>query len=81
MLIFILCEFYISSGGWEGKTFHLGNAPNFCSTAYGHPRTGQCSSEADCKDSFRFFTDLCGDCILHVWVDCLLLVATFSAFG
>ena len=30
MLIFILCEFYISSGGWEGKTFHLGNAPNFC---------------------------------------------------
>ena len=30
MMIFIQCEFYISSGGWEGKTFHLGNAPNFC---------------------------------------------------
>ena len=30
MMIFIQCEFYMSSGGWEGKTFHLGNAPNFC---------------------------------------------------
>jgi hypothetical protein len=81
MMIFIQCEFYISSGGWEGKTFHLGNAPNFCSTAHGHPRTGHCCSEALCKVLSWFFTGVRGTHIFCVWVDCLFLVATLTAPG
>ena len=55
---FMFCAFYMSSGGWEGKTFHLGNAPQiFAPTqtcGFTHPKN--CGGEIDTclKQSISF---------------------------